>query len=63
MNTPQRSYKIHHFTLIVSPHYLAKLRTTKRIEHACIIDAQLVNDRAVLFDYFSGRLVVDYRFD
>ena len=29
MNTLQRSYKIHHFTLIVSAHYLAKLRTTK----------------------------------
>jgi len=29
MNTLQRSYKIHHFTLTVSPHYLAKLRTTK----------------------------------
>jgi len=29
MNTLQRSYKIHHFTLTVSPHYLVKLRTTK----------------------------------
>jgi len=29
MNTLQRSYKIHHFTLAMSPHYLAKLRTTK----------------------------------
>jgi len=45
MNTLQRSYRIHHFTLIVSPHYLAKLRTKKKwIEHTCKIDAQLVND-------------------
>jgi len=29
MNTLRRSYKMHHFTLTVSPHYLAKLRTTK----------------------------------
>jgi len=29
MNTLLRSYKLHHFTLTVSPHYLAKLRTTE----------------------------------
>jgi len=29
VNTLQRSYKTHHFTLTVSPHYLVKLRTTK----------------------------------
>jgi len=28
-NTVQRSYKIHAFILAMSPHYLAKLRTTK----------------------------------
>jgi len=29
MNTLQKSYKIYLFTLAMSPHYLAKLRTTK----------------------------------
>jgi len=29
MNTLEKSYKIHHLTLAMSPHYLAKLRTTK----------------------------------
>jgi len=29
MSTLQRSYKMHLFTLARSPHYLAKLRTTK----------------------------------
>ena len=47
MNTLQRCYKIHHFTIAMSPHYLAKLRITKKkIKHACKINAQLVNDHA-----------------
>jgi len=29
LNTLQRNYKIHQFTLATSPHYMAKLRTTK----------------------------------
>ena len=31
MNTLQSSYKIHHFTLTVSLHYLAKLRTKNEL--------------------------------
>jgi len=45
VNTLQRSYKIHHFTLTVSPHYLGKLRTTKNeLKMSAKINAQLVND-------------------
>jgi len=47
MNTLQRSYKMHHFTLTVRVSTLPGETedNKKQVEHACKINAQLVNDQ------------------
>ena len=53
MNTLQKSYKIHHFTLTVSSHYLAKLRTT---ENELNIPVKLM--RSYLMTTFSNKCLL-----